>query len=225
MPLWPTFSISSVADDSILGIVQRLVLAFLAGYVVSFIYKMTRTAAPQSSFPGTLVLLAILISMITQVIGDNTARAFSLVGALSIVRFRTVVRDTQDTAFVIFAVVVGMAIGAGQPLVALALFAPVALAAWIFRAPNAPLAAAEWELQMRLSLGVRPETLLHPLVGEMLASFAVTSSETVQKGAALEVGGRVTLRQGVTLSDLTLAIHKLEGVQSVSIRQPRSEDI
>src|SRR2546430_13730647 len=45
----------------------------------------------------------------TQVIGDNVARAFSLVGALSIVRFRTVVRDTQDTAYVIFAVVVGMA--------------------------------------------------------------------------------------------------------------------
>src|SRR2546430_8185921 len=50
----------------------------------------------------------------TQVIGDNVARAFSLVGALSIVRFRTVVRDTQDTAFVIFSVVVGMAIGAAH---------------------------------------------------------------------------------------------------------------
>ena len=51
------------------------------------------------------MLLSILIAMVTQVIGDNIARAFSLVGALSIVRFRTVVRDTQDTAYVIFAVV------------------------------------------------------------------------------------------------------------------------
>ena len=53
--------------------------------------------------------------MVTQVIGDNVARAFSLVGALSIVRFRTVVRDTQDTAYVIFAVAVGMAVGANHP--------------------------------------------------------------------------------------------------------------
>ena len=52
------------------------------------------------SFTVTLVLLTILIAMVTQVIGDNVARAFSLVGALSIVRFRTVVRDTQDTAYV-----------------------------------------------------------------------------------------------------------------------------
>ena len=71
------------------------------------------------SFVVTLVLLTILIAMVTQVIGDNVARAFSLVGALSIVRFRTVVRDTQDTAYVIFAVAVGMAVGANHPLVAL----------------------------------------------------------------------------------------------------------
>jgi hypothetical protein len=46
------------------------------------------------SFVSTLVLLAILLAMVTQVIGNNVARAFSLVGALSIVRFRTIVEDT-----------------------------------------------------------------------------------------------------------------------------------
>ncbi|MDZ4830382.1 MAG: hypothetical protein SGJ09_09330 [Phycisphaerae bacterium] len=47
----------------------------------------------------------------TMVIGSSVARAFSLVGALSLVRFRTVVDDTRDTAFVIFALIVGMAAG------------------------------------------------------------------------------------------------------------------
>src|SRR5687768_17796328 len=91
----------------------RLATAVLMGGVVAMLYRMTRgsdEAAP--TFPATLVLLAVLIAMVTQVIGTNLARAFGLVGALSIVRFRTVVRDTQDTAFVIFAVVVGMAAGA-----------------------------------------------------------------------------------------------------------------
>ncbi len=64
------------------------------------------------------MLLAVLIAMVTQVIGDNVALAFSLVGALAIVRFRTVVRDTQDTAFVMLSVVVGMAVGARAPWVA-----------------------------------------------------------------------------------------------------------
>src|SRR6266487_1309007 len=87
----------------------RLILAMALGWIVSLIYRRTRAAHEvMPSFTVTLVLLAILIAMVTQVIGDNVARAFSLVGALSIVRFRTVVRDTQDTAYVIFAVVVGM---------------------------------------------------------------------------------------------------------------------
>jgi hypothetical protein len=58
--------------------------------------------------PTTLIFLAILIAAVTQVISDNVA-GLSLVGALGIVRFRTVVR-TRETAFVIFSVVVGMAV-------------------------------------------------------------------------------------------------------------------
>ena len=66
------------------------------------------------------MLLAILIALVTQVIGNSVARAFSLVGALSLVRFRTEVQDTRDTAFVIFAVVIGMATGGGHLQAAMA---------------------------------------------------------------------------------------------------------
>src|SRR5687767_4489640 len=91
------------------SVLVRLVIAMIAGGVVTLIYRFTRAADETSpSFTITLVLLSILIAMVTQVIGDNIARAFSLVGALSIVRFRTIVRDTQDTAYVIFAVGEGM---------------------------------------------------------------------------------------------------------------------
>ena len=97
---------------------------------------LSRHARPNDAgptFPVTLVLLSVLIAAFTQVIGDNIARAFSLVGALSIVRFRTVVRDTQDTAFVIFAVVVGMAVGARDLAVSGIGFAVVGVAAFLMR--------------------------------------------------------------------------------------------
>ena len=83
-----------------LEVLVRLLIALALGALVAWIYRATRKSAEMSaSFTVTLVLLAILIAMVTQVIGDNIARAFSLVGALLIVRFRTVVRDTQDTAY------------------------------------------------------------------------------------------------------------------------------
>ena len=63
-------------------ILLRLLLAALLGGVVALVYRRIRFE-PASMFTITLVLLAILIAMVTQVVGDNVARAFSLVGALS----------------------------------------------------------------------------------------------------------------------------------------------
>src|SRR5439155_25798303 len=110
----------------------------------------------------TLVLLTVLISLVTVVIGGSVARAFGLVGALSIVRFRTVVEDTRDTAFVIFAVAVGMGVGAGflvEMLVALPVRAGAALA---FRTRN-PLPSADEGarlLTIRVGGGHDPHGLL-----------------------------------------------------------------
>src|SRR5690242_6892405 len=65
----------------------RLGIAFVMGCAVAAVYRLTRRpVAGGTSLVPTLVLLTVLICMITVVIGDNTARAFSLVGALAIVR-------------------------------------------------------------------------------------------------------------------------------------------
>src|SRR5687767_14403078 len=137
-----------------LVVLVRLIAALLLGAVVGLIYRLTRSKSEVApSFTATLVLLSILIAMVTQAVGDNVARAFSLVGALSIVRFRTVVRDTQDTAFVIFAVGVGMAVGAGYPWLAVAGIAVVALAAFAMKQgdvqPLSPAGTEPFELQVR----------------------------------------------------------------------------
>jgi uncharacterized protein DUF4956 len=121
MPDWMTESFLHSHAITWLVVGARLLEALVLGYLVVSIYRWThhRNTAPAENFLTTLVLLTVIIAMSTQVIGDNVARAFSLVGALSIVRFRTVVQDTRDTAFVIFAVVVGMSVGAGYLTVAL----------------------------------------------------------------------------------------------------------
>ncbi len=111
----------------------RLVAALLMGLAVAVIYRLSHGRRKEDSrvLFATLVLLSLLIAMVALVIGNSVARAFSLVGALSIVRFRTVVDDTRDTAFVIFSVVVGMAAGAGLlfvPLLGMPLVALTAIA-------------------------------------------------------------------------------------------------
>jgi hypothetical protein len=121
----------------VLQLLGQLALAFVLGCLVAGVYHVTtrKQKSQGASFLATLVMLSVLIAMVTLVIGNNIARAFSLVGALAIVRFRTVVEDTRDTAFVIFAVVVGMAAGAGYLDMAVAIVGIpiVTLAAFLFR--------------------------------------------------------------------------------------------
>src|SRR3954471_2800880 len=147
-------------------ILVRLALAWILGLAIAAIYRRARPMNDEAeSFGVTLVLLKILIAMVTQVIGDNVARAFSLVGALSIVRFRTGVRDTQDTAYVIFAVAIGMAMGANHPAVALCGLTVVGAAAWLLkqRGTTLPPPADEqlpYALHVRMALGQDADALL-----------------------------------------------------------------
>lgn len=208
------------------GVLIRLVLAMLLGGVVALVYRFTRAAdevAP--SFTVTLVLLAILIAMVTQVIGDNVARAFSLVGALSIVRFRTVVRDTQDTAYVIFAVSVGMAVGAGHPLLAISGIAVVALAAFLMRrgAVAMPARHDPFLLNLRLGLGHDATTLLGPTFDSFLLARHLLSIGTAKQGMTIELSYRAALQNEADAEGFVKALNRLEGVQGVSLERMDSE--
>ena len=101
------------------SVILKLLLAFVLGVVIAAVYHWTHFGLAGRSFTDTLIILCILIAVVMVVIGDSVARAFSLVGALSIIRFRTVVQDPRDIAFVFFSLAVGMAVGASDPLVAI----------------------------------------------------------------------------------------------------------
>lgn len=203
----------------------RLVLAAILGFVVAGVYKRSRRAMDiVASFPTTLVLLCVLIAMVTQVIGESVARAFSLVGALSIVRFRTVVRDTQDTAYVIFAVAVGMAVGAQAPWVGVVGIFVVGATAFLLKSKEkASIVGQEpFLLHIRVPLGYDLEKL-QPILDSFIEASQLVSLETAKQGVALDVSYEVRLKTGASAGGLVRDLTKLEGVQSVEL-QKRSEE-
>lgn len=210
-----------------LQVLIRLIVASAFGGAVAFVYRHTRPKDDvMSSFSITLVLLTILIAMVTQVIGDSIARAFSLVGALSIVRFRTVVRDTQDTAYVIFAVVVGMAIGASDPWVAVVGIAVVAMTAFIMRRPGhmPPTTQLPYLLHVRLALGHDANELLGAPLDQHAAERRLVSMATARQGMSLDVSYRAALRGDASAAELVKALNRIEGVQSVALQRVDEED-
>jgi uncharacterized membrane protein YhiD involved in acid resistance len=199
----------------------RLFLAMLLGAVVTLIYRFTHDRDETvPSLPITLVLLSILIAMVTQVIGDNVARAFSLVGALAIVRFRTVVRDTRDTAYVIFAVAVGMAAGAGHPMLAVSGIGVGAIAAFTMRGALGSRTGQEpFLLKVRVGTGYDAKALLGSTLDAYAVARRVLSIETAKQGMSLEVTFRTALRDEEAAGDLVKALNRLDGVQSIALQR------
>lgn len=224
MPEWLADAFPSNVQIPWGTLTTRLAVAFVLGGGVAIIYWLTqrgqKTFAP--GFLTTLVLLSILISMVTQVIGDNQARAFSLVGALAIIRFRTTVEDTRDSAFVISSVAVGMAIGGGHLAVALVGLFFIAVAALTLMPLVPPSVArpngAQHLLTLRLGLGADPDALLQDVFHKYLAHFRFISSGTARQGAALDVTYRVNLNRDEDAVPLVRDLNRLEGVQSVDLR-------
>jgi hypothetical protein len=217
----PDFLKTAILDGPTISpwqVVIRLLLAAVLGAVVAGIYRRARRGPEISaSFPVTLVLLAILIAMVTQVIGDNVARAFSLVGALSIVRFRTIVRDTQDTAYVIFAVVVGMAVGAADLWVALIGIVVVGVSAYLMMARAKVFSAAQpaYLLSVRVGLGYDLDKHLGGTFDQHLQERELMSVSTAKQGVFLDVTYETRLRTGGSADELVKALNRIEGVQSV----------
>lgn len=91
-------------------------------FMLSHVYRETHRGTSYSqSFLTSLFIMGVATSVVMMIIGSNIARAFSLVGALSIIRFRTAVKDTRDTAFLFCAMIAGMGCGTQFYLPAIAL--------------------------------------------------------------------------------------------------------
>jgi hypothetical protein len=204
-------------------LVVRLLAALVFGICVAVIYRVThgRGNSAVQSLMATLVMLSVLIALVTLIIGENQARAFSLVGALAIIRFRTVVEDTRDTAFVIFAVAVGMGAGAGYLGLTLLGMPIAALAAFLFRPQqHSPTDAfVHHEITLRVTLGRHPEQLVAGVFKEFATDWKLLAVGTARQGAALEATWLIQLPATETAIALVEALNQLEGIQSIEIKR------
>lgn len=95
-------------------VIVNLSIAFICGIIIAFFYKVSyRGPGYTNAFVNSLIILSMVTAIVIMVIGNNLARAFGLVGAMSIIRFRTALKDTMDIIFIFFSLAIGMAAGVG----------------------------------------------------------------------------------------------------------------
>lgn len=111
--------ISNSGDLSLEDIIIRICVSVFFGIIIFLSYRLTHNGAIYSrKFNITLVTLTVLTTMVMTVIGNNVALSLGMVGALSIVRFRTSIKDSRDTAYIFWTIIIGICCGVGDYTVA-----------------------------------------------------------------------------------------------------------
>ncbi len=101
-------------------VVVAITLSFLLSLFIVYIYRTTYAGVNFSSaFAGTLMMLSMVTTVVILVISSNVVLSLGMVGALSIVRFRTAVKEATDTAFLFWAIATGIICGAGYVTIAI----------------------------------------------------------------------------------------------------------
>lgn len=100
-------------------ITARLIMSLIIGLFIMLSYKLSHNGTIYSrKFNISIFILTILATMVMTVIGNNVALSLGMVGALSIVRFRTAIKDSRDTMYIFWAIIVGICCGVGDFVVA-----------------------------------------------------------------------------------------------------------
>lgn len=127
--------LENLASISLLDMAAALVLAFLLGLFIFFIYKKCYSGVMYSaSFGVTLVALSLITTILIMTVVSNVVLSLGMVGALSIVRFRTAVKEPMDIAFLFWSIAIGIVLAAG--LIPLAVFGSVFIGAVLYLFAN-----------------------------------------------------------------------------------------
>ena len=207
-------------------ILINLVLSFILGVLISLIYKKTHKGLSYSqSFMVTNIFVAVIVCMVIMIIGNSLARAFALVGALSIIRFRTVVKDTKDTAYIFWSLAVGMAAGTGSYFLAIAgsiIISGIAL--MLFYTNFGSIIKSEFIVQFRINSNDSNITSQYNrLISDFTKSHTLLSSESSGDGQTIKVSFDVVMKEEIKQNELISKISKIDGVSEVVIIAAKSD--
>lgn len=195
---------------TLLDIALVLSLSFLLAMVIAWTYRYSHRGVSYSqSYVHTLVIMGTVVALIMLIIGSNIARAFALVGALSIVRFRNAMKEPRDIGFVFLVMAVGMAVGTRFYL--LAIFATALLSAYAVALYKFNLFAKEVReriLRIQLPVSRDYEEAFEETFREFLDEQRIISVETVRAGVLQEVVYSVVLKKSGTPREL------IEGIRA-----------
>lgn len=200
--------LENIASVSLLDMAVALLLAFGLGVFIFFVYKKTYSGVMYSaSFGTTLIALTMITTVVILAVTSNVVLSLGMVGALSIVRFRTAIKEPLDIAFLFWSIAAGIVLAAG--MIPLAVVGSVIIGVILLVFVNRKSSRNPYIAVIRCD-GHESETRAREFL-EKNTERCTVKSKTAQKGF-VELNLEIRLKDGNT--DFVNALAEMDGVQS-----------
>ena len=207
---WSNWLASQMSSFTPLNVAAILLSGLVVGVLISLVYKKTFHGVLYSpNFSLTLIMLTLVTAPVTMCIGSNVALSMGMVGALSIVRFRTAVKDPLDTAYMFWAITMGILLGAEQYVIALVVVVGISLIMVLlsyvrFRNPNSYLLVLHYDREA--------ESAILDELKNMVRFYRLRSKTVSRNGAEMTVEVRMDRR-----GDLVGGMLDVDGVHDATL--------
>ena len=202
------------------NVLLSLLLAFILGQVIAWVYYFTHSGLSYSrSYVQSLVLVTIVVAMVMAVIGDNIIRAFGLMGALAIIRFRNVVKDTRDIVFIFCSLVVGMAAGSQRYAIAVGGTIVISLIAlYLYLTGFGTHEPHNGFLRFSLKGHIGPRHPVPTILKRFCGNFTLISVQDSGFGSPLvEYAYQLMIRNAAKNEQMLSELEKIEGIENISL--------
>ena len=198
-------------------ILINMALAFVLGLFISYVYKVTHKGLSYSqSFLLTIVFVTFIVAMVMMVIGNNLARAFALVGALSIIRFRTVIKDTKDTVYIFLGLDSGMAAGTSSYFLAISgslVFAVIAIA--LHTTNFGSFYKSEFLLRFRTTTGGDKKPLYSDVINQFARVANLLHVEPSGDSKTVKITFDILMHKNTDPKEFSERIAEVDGISEV----------
>ncbi len=207
---------SSITFASTLTILGAMIVI---GLFISFIYMVTnKEEGYTASFPITLIMMPAIVAIIILLVGNSVARAFSLAGAFSLIRFRSTAGDPKDIAYVFFSVAVGLAGGIGYIGYA-ALFAAVLCLVMVILTKTRFGKPKHSAVRIRITIpeSLNYQGLFDDVMSKYTSSWNLQKVKTKEFGSLFELVYQVQLKNGVSQKEFIDALRCRNGNLDINL--------
>lgn len=208
-------NLQSLADTTsqvtIMESFAAIFLSFILTLIIATVYRLTHTGARYSqSFVQTIVIMGVVVSVIMIVIGNNIAVAFGLVGAFSIIRFRSAMNDPKDIAFIFFGMAAGISSGLGYYMIAILFTVSlVGIIFFLYVVNFGQVTNVKKRLTLTVPENLHDETIFNDILSRHLSSYALRSIRTSNQGTMIQLEYVIQNKPGVEdkvlMDDLRMA--------------------